>query len=96
MSHSDRGRTRWRGASRDGEGKAADGKRTLSVTCGDSSPNRGAFGKKILFFVDCQGLSYKERWHPEGMTERLNKDVVLQVDLFLIFLYDKSIQEGVT
>ena len=26
-------------------------------------PSRGAFGKKILFFVDCQGLSYKERWH---------------------------------
>ena len=21
----------------------------------------------------CQGLSYKERWHPEGMTERLDK-----------------------
>ena len=29
----------------------------------DSSPSRGAFGKEILVFVDCQGLSYKERWH---------------------------------
>ena len=36
-------------------------------------PSRGAFGKEISLFVDCQGLSYKERWHPEGMTERLDK-----------------------
>ena len=35
-------------------------------------PSRGALGKEILFFVDCQSLSYKERWHPEGMTERLD------------------------
>ena len=46
----------------------------LSVSLSlDSSPSRGAFGKEISLFVDCQGLSYKERWHPEGMTERLDK-----------------------
>ena len=45
----------------------------LSVSLSlDSSPSRGAFGKEISLFVDCQGLSYKERWHPEGMTERLD------------------------
>ena len=37
--------------------------KNLSVCFADSSPSRGAFGKEILFFVDCQGLSYKERWH---------------------------------
>ena len=26
-------------------------------------PKGGALGKEILLFGDCQGLSYKERWH---------------------------------
>ena len=36
-------------------------------------PTRGALGKEFLLFVDCQGLSYKERWHRAAMTERLDK-----------------------
>ena len=44
-----------------------------SPPTGGVFPSRGAFGKESLLFVDCQGLSYKERWHPEGMTERLYK-----------------------
>ena len=42
MSHSDRGRTRWHGVSRDGEGKAADGKQALSGRFASSSPKGGA------------------------------------------------------
>ena len=38
-----------------------------------SSPSRGAIGKEISLRRDCQGLSYKERWHCEAMTERLDK-----------------------
>ena len=37
-----------------------------------SSPCRGASGEEGDFSV-CQGLSYKERWHCEAMTERLDK-----------------------
>ena len=48
-------------------------KENLSVAFGDSSPSRGAFGKEVLLFVDCQSLSYKERWHCEAMTERLDE-----------------------
>lgn len=39
----------------------------------DSSPNRRAIGKEIKLYANCQSLAYKERWHPEGMTERLDK-----------------------
>ena len=50
----------------------------------DSSPSRGAIGKEILFFVDCQSLSCKERWHPEGMTERLYNLSPLCYTVFII------------
>ena len=45
----------------------------LSGRFAASSSSRGALGKEVLPCGDCQGLSYKERWHPEGMTERLDK-----------------------
>ena len=53
------------------DSRSPSGTTVPSPPAGGVFPSRGAFGKEISLFVDCQGLSYKERWHPEGMTERL-------------------------